>query len=49
LNLPLIWLPKQWPEWNAREQFSGGASENLEAAHRQAESVDPLAQLAENW
>jgi hypothetical protein len=48
LNIQLLWLPKQWPEWTARDQW-WRELKRLVAAHRQAQTVEPLAQLAENW
>jgi transposase InsO family protein len=48
LNIQLIWLPKQWPELNARDQL-WRELKRLVAANRQPESVEHLAQQAESW
>src|SRR4051794_1426891 len=48
LNIQLIWLPKQWPEWNAMDQLWRELKRPV-AANRHAEPVDHLARQAENW
>ena len=48
LSMQLVWLPKQWPELNAMDQL-WRELKRLVAANRQAETVDHLAQQAENW
>jgi DDE superfamily endonuclease len=48
LGLELVWLPKQWPEWNAMDHL-WKELKRLMAANRQATSIDELAQEAAAW
>jgi transposase len=48
LRIELVWLPKQWPEWNAMDQL-WKELKRLIAANRQATSIDALAEEAVDW
>jgi transposase len=48
LRIELVWLPKQWPEWNAMDQL-WKELKRLIAANRQATNIDALAQEAADW
>jgi hypothetical protein len=48
LGIEFVWLPRQWPEWNARDQL-WREWKRLVAANRQAASIEDLAQQAEAW
>jgi transposase len=48
LGIELVWLPKQWPELNAMDHV-WKELKRLIAAHRQAASIDDLAQEAAEW
>ena len=48
LGIELVWLPKQWPELNARDHL-WKEWKRLIAAHRQAASIDELAERAAAW
>jgi transposase len=48
LGIELVWLPKQWPELNAMDHV-WKELKRLIAAHRQAASIDDLAQEAAGW
>jgi transposase InsO family protein len=48
LGIELVWLPRQWPELNAMDQL-WRELKRLVAANRQPETIDSLAQQAENW
>ena len=48
LRIELVWLPKPWPELNARDQL-WKELKRLIAANRQAASIDTLAQEASDW
>jgi transposase len=48
LSLELVWLPKQWPEWNAMDQL-WKERKRLIAANRQAASIEALAAEAADW
>jgi hypothetical protein len=48
LSMPLVWLPKQWPELNAMDQL-WRELKRLIAANRQASSIDELTEQAAQW
>ena len=48
LNIEFVWLPKQSPELNAMDQL-WRELKAVVAANRQAESIDELAEQAEQW
>jgi hypothetical protein len=48
LNIELIWLPKQWSEYNAMDQLWKELKGKV-AANRQYESAEQLAQEARRW
>jgi transposase InsO family protein len=48
LGIEFVWLPQQWPEWNAMDQL-WRELKRLVAANRQATSIEDLAQQAEDW
>jgi hypothetical protein len=48
LNITLIWLPKQWSEYNAMDQLWKELKTKV-AANRQYESADKLAERARQW
>jgi DDE superfamily endonuclease len=48
LGIVLVWLPKQWPEWNAMDHL-WKEWKRLVAANRQAAGIDDLAQQAAEW
>jgi hypothetical protein len=48
LGIELVWLPRQWPERKARDQVRR-ERKRRGAANRPPETMDRLAQQAENW
>jgi transposase InsO family protein len=48
LGIEFVWLPRQWPEWNAMDQL-WREWKRLLAANRQAASIEDLAEQAEAW
>jgi transposase len=48
LSIELVWLPKQWPEWNAMDQL-WKELKRLIAANRQAASIEALAAEVADW
>ena len=48
LGIEFVWLPQQWPEWNAMDPW-WREWKRLVAANRPATSIEDLAQQAENW
>lgn len=48
LRIELVWLPQQWPELNAMDQL-WRELKRLIAANRQPDTIDDLAQEAEDW
>jgi transposase InsO family protein len=48
LGIELVWLPKQWPEWNAMDQL-WKERKRLITANRQAADSRDLVQQATDW
>lgn len=47
-NIEFLWLPRQWPEFNAMDQL-WRELKRLIATNRQAQSIDALAANVARW